>query len=41
VPSAILDQWQYMDAAQLADWTRRDRSAVYGATHLWLLKPHA
>lgn len=41
VPAAILDQWQYADPAQLADWTRRDRSSVYGATHLWTLKPHA
>jgi S-adenosylmethionine-diacylglycerol 3-amino-3-carboxypropyl transferase len=41
VPATILDQWEYMDVAQLADWTRRDRSAVYGATHLWTLRPHA
>ncbi|MDT8760850.1 DUF3419 family protein [Sphingomonas psychrotolerans] len=40
VPPAILDQWQYADPAQLADWTRRDRSSVYGATHLWTLRPH-
>ena len=41
VPATILDQWQYADPAQLDDWTRRDRSSVYGATHLWTLKPHA
>jgi S-adenosylmethionine-diacylglycerol 3-amino-3-carboxypropyl transferase len=41
VPSDILDQWDYADQAQLDDWTRRDRSSVYGATHLWTLKPHA
>lgn len=40
VPADILDQWQYADQAQLDDWTRRDRSSVYGATHLWTLKPH-
>lgn len=41
IPEALLDQWHYADQAQLDDWTRRDRSSVYGATHLWTLKPHA
>lgn len=41
VPATILDQWEYADAAKRDDWTRRDRSSVYGATHLWTLKPHA
>lgn len=41
VPDEILSQWQYADKALLDDWTRRDRSSVYGATHLWTLKPHA
>ncbi|UZK64845.1 DUF3419 family protein [Sphingomonas sp. M1-B02] len=39
VPEAILDQWDYAPKALRDDWTRRDRSAVYGATHLWTLKP--
>jgi S-adenosylmethionine-diacylglycerol 3-amino-3-carboxypropyl transferase len=41
VPESLLGQWQYADQARLDDWTRRDRSSVYGATHLWTLKPHA
>lgn len=41
VPDEILGQWQYADRALRDDWTRRDRSSVYGATHLWTLKPHA
>jgi S-adenosylmethionine-diacylglycerol 3-amino-3-carboxypropyl transferase len=41
VPATILDQGDYADAAKRDDWTRRDRSSVYGATHLWTLKPHA
>lgn len=40
VPHAILGQWRYADAAQRDDWTRRDRSAVYGGVHLWTLRPH-
>ncbi|RYY26052.1 MAG: DUF3419 family protein [Sphingomonadales bacterium] len=39
VPEEILNQWEYAPQAQLDDWTRRDRSSVYGATHLWTLKP--
>jgi len=41
VPEDILGQWEYAPKEKLDDWTRRDRSAVYGATHLWTLKPHA
>lgn len=41
VPEDILGQWHYAPREQREDWTRRDRSAVYGMTHLWTLKPHA
>ena len=41
IPDEIMDQWEYAPQEQLDDWTRRDRSSVYGATHLWTLKPHA
>jgi len=41
IPDTILGQWEYAPRETLDDWTRRDRSAVYGATHLWTLKPHA
>jgi len=41
IPQAILGQWQYAPKDVLDDYGRRDRSAVYGATHLWTLKPHA
>ncbi|WP_213981151.1 DUF3419 family protein [Sphingomonas sp. dw_22] len=41
IPAAILDQWEYAPQEKREDWTRRDRSSVYGATHLWTLKPHA
>ena len=40
IPDAVMDQWEYAPKAQLDDWTRRDRSAVYGAVHLYTLKPH-
>ncbi|MBO9714832.1 DUF3419 family protein [Sphingomonas sp.] len=40
IPDALMDQWEYAPKEQLDDWTRRDRSSVYGATHLWTLKPH-
>jgi S-adenosylmethionine-diacylglycerol 3-amino-3-carboxypropyl transferase len=40
VPEDILGQWEYAPKERLEDWTRRDRSAVYGMTHLWTLKPH-
>ncbi|HVJ00912.1 MAG TPA: DUF3419 family protein [Sphingomonas sp.] len=41
VPEDILGQWDYAPREKLEDWTRRDRSSVYGMTHLWTLKPHA
>ena len=40
IPESIMGQWEYAPRAQLDDWTRRDRSSVYGGTHLWTLKPH-
>ncbi|MES2442188.1 MAG: DUF3419 family protein [Pseudomonadota bacterium] len=40
IPDALMDQWQRAPQEQLDDWTKRDRSAVYGATHLYSLKPH-
>ncbi len=41
IPDDLMNQWEYEDQARLDDWTRRDRSSVYGATHVWTLKPHA
>ncbi len=41
IPDELMDQWQYESQDKLDDWTRRDRSSVYGATHVWTLKPHA
>lgn len=41
IPEELMAQWEYAPQAQLDDWTRRDRSSVYGMTHLWTLKPHA
>lgn len=41
IPEALLGQWEYAPQEKRDDWTRRDRSSVYGATHLWTLKPHA
>ena len=37
VPDEILGRWDY-DAEFCADLTRRDRSAIYGAVHLYRLK---
>ena len=37
VPQAILDQWEYRAEASL-DYTRRDRSSIYGGVHLYVLK---
>lgn len=37
LPQALLDRWQY-EAARSADYTRRDRSAIYGGFHLYVLK---
>lgn len=39
VPDAILGRWEYASQELRDDWTRRDRSAVYGATHLWTRRP--
>jgi S-adenosylmethionine-diacylglycerol 3-amino-3-carboxypropyl transferase len=41
IPDDLMDQWEYAPQEKLDDWTRRDRSSVYGATHVWTLKPHA
>ncbi|PCD01992.1 S-adenosylmethionine--diacylglycerol 3-amino-3-carboxypropyl transferase [Sphingomonas spermidinifaciens] len=37
VPDAILDRWDYRVEKSL-DYTRRDRSAIYGGVHLYVLK---
>ncbi len=37
VPDAILGRWDYR-AAQSLDFTRRDRSAIYGGVHLYVLR---
>jgi S-adenosylmethionine-diacylglycerol 3-amino-3-carboxypropyl transferase len=37
VPQVILDQWDYR-AAESLDFTRRDRSSIYGGVHLYVLK---
>ncbi|MGN6375980.1 MAG: DUF3419 family protein [Sphingomonas sp.] len=36
VPDAILSRWQYREA-QSRDFTRRDRSSIYGGVHLYVL----
>ncbi len=40
VPEAILSRWSYQEEASL-DWTRRDRSAIYGGFHLYVLNDEA
>jgi len=37
VPDALLDRWDYRAEASL-DYTRRDRSSIYGGVHLYMLK---
>ena len=37
VPDAILDRWDYR-AEESADYTRRDRSSIYGGVHLYVLR---
>ncbi|UUL82149.1 DUF3419 family protein [Sphingomonas qomolangmaensis] len=37
VPDAILDRWEYR-AEESLDYTRRDRSAIYGGVHLYVFK---
>ncbi len=38
VAPELLDQWHYEADASLA-FTARDRSAIYGGFHLYVLKP--
>ena len=40
VPLAILDAWDYR-ASESGDYTRRDRSSIYGGVHLYVLKDAA
>jgi S-adenosylmethionine-diacylglycerol 3-amino-3-carboxypropyl transferase len=37
LPDAILGKWDYR-AEESADYTRRDRSAIYGGVHLYILR---
>jgi S-adenosylmethionine-diacylglycerol 3-amino-3-carboxypropyl transferase len=37
VVDAVLDRWDYRAEASL-DYTARDRSAIYGGVHLYVLK---
>lgn len=37
IPQALLDRWHY-EAERSADYTRRDRSSIYGGFHLYVLK---
>lgn len=37
VPSALLGRWEYREANS-AEYTRRDRSAIYGGVHLYTLR---
>jgi S-adenosylmethionine-diacylglycerol 3-amino-3-carboxypropyl transferase len=37
VPDAILSRWE-TDIARNADFTLRDRSAIYGGVHLYRLR---
>jgi S-adenosylmethionine-diacylglycerol 3-amino-3-carboxypropyl transferase len=40
LPDALLDRWSYREA-ESADFTRRDRSSIYGGVHLYVLKDRA
>jgi len=40
VDDAILAQWDYREA-ESRDYTARDRAAIYGGVHLYVLKSHA
>ena len=40
IPSALLDQWEYAEETSQA-LHRRDRSAIYGGFHLYMLKDGA
>ena len=37
LPSDLLDRWDYREQAS-RDYTRRDRSAIYGGVHLYVLR---
>ncbi|MBK5265003.1 MAG: DUF3419 family protein [Alphaproteobacteria bacterium] len=37
IPEALFDRWHY-EAERSADYTRRDRSSIYGGFHLYVLK---
>jgi len=37
LPDDLLRRWDYREDASL-DYTRRDRSAIYGGVHLYVLK---
>ncbi len=37
VPDSLLERWTYA-AAESKAWTERDRSAIYGAFHLYILR---
>jgi S-adenosylmethionine-diacylglycerol 3-amino-3-carboxypropyl transferase len=37
VPDMLLDRWDYRAEASL-DFTARDRSAIYGGVHLYILR---
>ena len=37
LPDRILDRWDYR-ADESLDYTARDRSAIYGGVHLYVLK---
>ena len=37
IPDAILDRWEYR-ADESLDFTKRDRSSIYGGVHLYVLK---
>jgi len=37
VPDAVLNRWDYR-AEESLDYTRRDRSSIYGGVHLYVLK---
>jgi len=37
VADALLSQWEYR-AEESLDYTERDRSAIYGGVHLYVLK---
>ncbi|MCJ8157432.1 DUF3419 family protein [Sphingomonas sp. LaA6.9] len=38
IPNELLARWHY-EADKSADYTRRDRSSIYGGVHLYVLRP--